>query len=106
MTRTIMTWVAAPRAAPGPARPLAATVGFACAAMPVSYLPFSAANGVLGILAARTGATTDALQWVPDAFAVTVAATVLPAACWATCSAAVGSPWLGSHWPPWARPPA
>jgi MFS family permease len=56
-----------------------ATVTFACAAMLVSYLPYSAANAVLGTLAHVTGATTDELQWVSDAFAVAVAATVLSA---------------------------
>jgi hypothetical protein len=33
----------------------AATVGFACLAMLVCYLPFSAANGALGAIAAATG---------------------------------------------------
>jgi MFS family permease len=50
---------------------------FACAAMLVSYLPFSAANGMLGTIAAATGAATWQLQWVSDAFAVALGATVL-----------------------------
>lgn len=57
----------------------AATVGFACLAMLVSYLPFSAANGALGAIAATTGARTPDLQWVTDAFAVALGATVLSA---------------------------
>ncbi|GAA3288226.1 MFS transporter [Dactylosporangium vinaceum] len=57
----------------------ARTVRFACAAMLVSYLPFSAANGALGAIAAATGAGTLRLQWVADAFAVALAALVLPA---------------------------
>jgi MFS family permease len=59
-----------------PSRP-ARTAVFACAAMLVSYLPFSAANALLGAIAATTGATTAQLQWVSDAFAVALAATVL-----------------------------
>ena len=61
------------------AKPHAATVGFACLAMLVSYLPFSAANGALGTIAATTGAHTADLQWVTDAFAVALGATVLSA---------------------------
>lgn len=57
----------------------AATVGFACLAMLVSYLPFSAANGALGAIATTTGALTADLQWVTDAFAVALGATVLSA---------------------------
>nr|BFE57138.1 hypothetical protein GCM10020063_016640 [Dactylosporangium thailandense] len=60
------------------ARPIR-TVAFACAAMLVSYLPFSAVNGALGAVAAATGAGTLRLQWVSDAFAVALAAVVLPA---------------------------
>ncbi|MEV8505297.1 MFS transporter [Actinoplanes sp. NPDC051475] len=61
-------------------RPIsAATVGFACLAMLISYLPFSAANGALGTIAATTGAETPDLQWVTDAFAVALGATVLSA---------------------------
>lgn len=55
----------------------ASTTAFACAAMMVSYLPFSAANGMLGTIAGTTGAGTGQLQWVSDAFAVALAATVL-----------------------------
>ncbi|TDD79549.1 MFS transporter [Actinomadura darangshiensis] len=55
----------------------APTIAFACAAMLVSYLPFSAANGALGTIAAATGAATWQLQWVSDAFAVALGATVL-----------------------------
>ncbi|MFI5910066.1 MFS transporter [Dactylosporangium sp. NPDC051541] len=54
-------------------------VGFSAAAMLVSYLPFSAVNGALGAIAADTGAGTLRLQWVSDAFAVALAAVVLPA---------------------------
>ncbi|WP_426503747.1 MFS transporter [Dactylosporangium sp. McL0621] len=52
---------------------------FAAGAMLVSYLPFSAVNGALGAIAAATGAGTLQLQWVSDAFAVALAAVVLPA---------------------------
>src|SRR4051812_29783828 len=55
------------------------TLTFAAAAMLVSYLPFSAVNGALGAIAAATGADTPHLQWVSDAFAVALAAVVLPA---------------------------
>ena len=41
---------------------LASTIAFGCAAMLVSDLSSSAANGVLGRLAARTGAAPDQLQ--------------------------------------------
>jgi MFS family permease len=47
--------------------------------MLVSYLPFSAANGALGAIAGTTGAHTSDLQWVTDAFAVALGATVLSA---------------------------
>ncbi len=47
--------------------------------MLVSYLPFSAANGALGAIAGATGAHTSDLQWVTDAFAVALGATVLSA---------------------------
>src|SRR5438067_5030694 len=57
----------------------AATVGFACLAMLISYLPFSAANGALGTIAGTMGAHTSDLQWVTDAFAVALGATVLSA---------------------------
>src|SRR5258705_377881 len=56
-----------------------ATVSFACLAMLVSYLPFSAANGALGAIATATGAHTSDLQWVTDAFAVALGAAVLSA---------------------------
>src|ERR1700755_866905 len=55
------------------------TVLFASLAMLVSYLPFSAANGALGQIAATTGAQTFDLQWVTDAFAVALGAAVLSA---------------------------
>jgi len=55
------------------------TVGFASAAMLVSYLPFSAVNGSLGILSDATRASTSDLQWLTDAFALALAVTVLPA---------------------------
>jgi MFS family permease len=47
--------------------------------MLVSCLPFSAANGALGEIAGATGAQTADLQWVTDAFAVALGATVLSA---------------------------
>lgn len=49
------------------------TATFACAAMLVSYLPFSAVNGVLG----RIGGTTSDLQWVAAAFTAALVGTVL-----------------------------
>ncbi|MFD9740440.1 MFS transporter [Umezawaea sp. NPDC059074] len=49
------------------------TATFACAAMLVSYLPFSAVNGVLGTI----GGTTSDLQWVAAAFTAALVATVL-----------------------------
>ena len=55
------------------------TVAFACAAMLVSYLPFSAVNGVLGTIGAATGASTGDLQWVTDAFTVALVGAVLSA---------------------------
>jgi MFS family permease len=55
------------------------TIAFACVAMLVSYLPFSAVNGVLGAVGASTGASTSDLQWVTDAFTVALAGTVLSA---------------------------
>ncbi len=75
-----------PRVAPsveGPRRAVprsvGATVAFACAAMLVSYLPFSAVNGVLGTIGVATGAGAADLQWLTDAFALALAATVLSA---------------------------
>ncbi|MBV8221519.1 MAG: MFS transporter [Solirubrobacterales bacterium] len=53
------------------------TIAFACVAMLVCYLPFSAVNGVLGAIGASTGASTSDLQWVTDAFTVALAGTVL-----------------------------
>lgn len=73
----------APKAAAAP--PLVAprfarsTVAFACMAMLVSYLPFSAVNGILGTIGSATGAHEAQLQWVSDAFALTLAGTVLSA---------------------------
>ncbi|GAA4655418.1 MFS transporter [Arthrobacter cryoconiti] len=55
------------------------TLAFACAAILVSYLPFSAVNGVLGTIGTSTGASTSDLQWVTDAFAVALASVVLSA---------------------------
>ncbi|WP_349899241.1 MFS transporter [Parafrigoribacterium soli] len=66
-------------AAPTARRTALATVAFACLAMMASYLPFSAANGALGRVAAATGAGTADLQWVTDAFAVALSVTVLSA---------------------------
>src|SRR5260221_9097929 len=54
-----------------------ATVAFACAAMLVSYLPFSAVNGVLGAVGASSGVGTHQLQWVTDAFTVALTGAVL-----------------------------
>ncbi len=50
--------VAAPVAVGSRRRSTAATVAFACAAMLVSYLPFSAVNGVLGAIGASSGVGT------------------------------------------------
>ena len=58
-------------------RSVRATVGFAATAMLVSYLPFSATNGVLGSIGAATGAGTSTLQWVTDAFTVALTGGVL-----------------------------
>jgi MFS family permease len=55
------------------------TLVFACAAMLVSYLPFSAVNGVLGTIGTATGAGTGDLQWVTDAFTVALVGAVLSA---------------------------
>ncbi len=49
----------------------------ACAAMFVSYLPFSAVNGAPGQIAAATGATTADLEWASGAFALALASIVL-----------------------------
>src|SRR5260221_12625323 len=54
-----------------------ATVAFACAAMLVSFLPFSAVNGVLGAIGASSGVGTHQLQWVTDAFTVALTGAVL-----------------------------
>lgn len=45
--------------------------------MLVSYLPFSAVNGVLGAVRAGTGASTAGLQWVSAAFTVALVGAVL-----------------------------
>jgi MFS family permease len=45
--------------------------------MLVSYLPFSAVNGVLGTIGASTGASTANLQWVASAFTVALVGAVL-----------------------------
>lgn len=60
-------------------RTASASVLFACLAMLVCCLPFSAANGALGAIVQSTGADTAQLQWVTDAFAVVLGATVLSA---------------------------
>lgn len=56
-----------------------ATVGFAAAAMFVSYLPFSATNGALHAIGSTTASDTGALQWVTDAFTIALTAAVLSA---------------------------
>ncbi|EXG81151.1 hypothetical protein [Cryptosporangium arvum] len=53
------------------------TVGFAAAAMLVSYLPFSAVNGALGAIGRTADAGTSSLQWVTDAFTVALTGAVL-----------------------------
>ena len=58
-------------------RTATATVGFAAAAMLVSYLPFSAVNGALAGIGADERAGTGQLQWVTDAFTVALTAAVL-----------------------------
>lgn len=55
------------------------TVPFACLAMLVSYLPFSGVNGILGRIAAATGAATRDLQWLAVAFVLPLAVVVLSA---------------------------
>ncbi|QAY58579.1 MFS transporter [Microbacterium protaetiae] len=54
-----------------------ATIAFAWIAMLVSYLPFSAVNGGLGLIGADAQASTADLQWVTDAFTVALVAAVL-----------------------------
>src|SRR5690242_18016518 len=63
----------------GESRSTTATVAFAAAAMMVSYLPFSAVNGVLGRIGEEAAADTDQLQWVTDAFTVALTGAVLTA---------------------------
>lgn len=63
----------------GPRPSVRRTVAFACLAMFVCYLPFSTVNAALGPIAAATGADTSQLQWMTDAFAVTLSVSVLPA---------------------------
>src|SRR5215469_6523544 len=58
-------------------RSVRSTVGFAATAMLVSYLPFSATNGVLGSIGAATGVGTGTLQWVTDAFTIALTGGVL-----------------------------
>jgi len=53
------------------------TIVFAWIAMLVSYLPFSAVNGALARIGADTHASTSDLQWVTDAFTVSLVAAVL-----------------------------
>jgi MFS family permease len=65
------------RAGSDATRPFAGTVAFAAAAMLVSYLPFSAVNGVLGRIGEEAGAGTDQLQWVTDSFTVALTGAVL-----------------------------
>lgn len=55
------------------------TVAFAALAMFVSYLPFSSVNGALGVLGTATRASDADVQWFTDAFALALAAVVLPA---------------------------
>src|SRR5260221_1831859 len=69
--------VHAPVAVASRRRSTAATGAFACAAMLVSYLPFSAVNGVLGAVGASSGVGTHQLQWVTDAFTVALTGAVL-----------------------------
>lgn len=68
-----------PRAVDNLSAHAASSIAFACAAMLVSYLPFSAVNGVLGELGAVTQASSADVQWFADAFALALAAVVLPA---------------------------
>lgn len=55
----------------------AATIAFAWAAMLVSYLPFSALNGALSDVSADAHAGAADLQWVADAFTVSLVAAIL-----------------------------
>lgn len=52
---------------------------FACLAMLVSYLPFSEINASVARLADAIGAGVGATAWIGDAYAVALAAVVLPA---------------------------
>ncbi|WP_199509702.1 MFS transporter [Nucisporomicrobium flavum] len=70
---------ATPRAGTRPVAGDLRTLSVACVAMLVSYLPFSGLNGILGRIAAQTGAATSDLQWLTSAFTVALAASVLPA---------------------------
>ncbi|UQU61748.1 MFS transporter [Couchioplanes caeruleus] len=70
---------ATPRAGTRPVADDLRTLSVACVAMLVSYLPFSGLNGILGRIAAQTGAATSDLQWLTSAFTVALAASVLPA---------------------------
>ncbi|MBM6398815.1 MFS transporter [Phycicoccus sonneratiae] len=69
---------AAPAPEPRPAGPRT-PAAVLCLTMLVAYWPFSAVNGALAEVARSTGAAGAGLSWVSDAFAVAVAATVLPA---------------------------
>ncbi|MEP7026047.1 MAG: hypothetical protein ABJB47_20055 [Actinomycetota bacterium] len=70
----------APASAPARAdRAVWLTVLFGCAAMLVSYLPFSAVNGVLATIGVSAGASTGDLQWVTGAFTVALVGAVLSA---------------------------
>ena len=64
---------------PGGQQKARQTVLFACLAMFVCYLPFSTVTAALGPIAVVTGADTSQLQWMADAFAVTLCVSVLPA---------------------------
>lgn len=63
--------------APTGSRSTGATVGFAAAAMLVSYLPFSGANGVLGTIGADLSSSTAELTGVTDAFTVALVVALL-----------------------------
>ena len=77
--------VTAARPAVAAHRSAAATIAFACAAMLVSYLPFSAINGVLGTIGAATHSGTAGLQWATDAFTVALTGAVLTGGALAEC---------------------
>jgi MFS family permease len=54
-----------------------ATAAFACAAMLVSYLPFSAVNGELGTIGKELNANSGELAWVTGSFTIALVVAIL-----------------------------